>query len=272
MFHHFPDQLGRDDTLVRSLDLTYDENPTASCLTRVTEFGHVLRPPPADADRYLTAASAARRRSATATCPMPRRRGAAAGGGHGAGSRVRGRGDARSGTIWVDLDGEGVAGLLSEHRRCAVLPAQHRAPAAPTTAPRSTLADAARRSPAAWRSLATGGGSSTSTATEAADLAVPHRGTRPAYPRRTGDGWDDFRTFESSAHGRLSTTELRWIDLDGDGRADLPAPTTTCSRGTRRRARPASARRVAARPGARRGRRPASRSSATTSRPSSSPT
>ena len=41
MFHHFPSELGRADYLVSSTELSYDENPTATYLSEVKEWGHV---------------------------------------------------------------------------------------------------------------------------------------------------------------------------------------------------------------------------------------
>ena len=174
MFHHFPDELGRDDYLARSLLLTYDENPTASFLTRVTEFGHVLRPTAADADRYLTralppvdfgyrevpdAATLAAQPLEAVTGP-------------GAASAVAAMLDPD--TIWVDLDGEGSTGLLSETdgglfylRNTSAVGRVAR-----FTSP-TLLADRPGR-----RSRVTGAGSSTSTATGWPTWCTC-RGTRP---------------------------------------------------------------------------------------------
>ncbi|KAF5437174.1 hypothetical protein C5S35_05330 [Candidatus Methanophagaceae archaeon] len=41
MFHHFPDELGTDDCLVRSTEFTYEQNPIASFITGVTQSGYV---------------------------------------------------------------------------------------------------------------------------------------------------------------------------------------------------------------------------------------
>ncbi len=40
MFHHFPDELGIDDYLIRSTEFTYDESPIASFITSVTQSGY----------------------------------------------------------------------------------------------------------------------------------------------------------------------------------------------------------------------------------------
>ena len=44
MFHHFPDELGTADYLVRSTDFTYNQSPIASFITQVTQSGYVLKP------------------------------------------------------------------------------------------------------------------------------------------------------------------------------------------------------------------------------------
>jgi hypothetical protein len=51
MFHHFHDQLARDDYLVSSTNLQYDETPAITYLTSATHVGYVLGE---DGSRYLT--------------------------------------------------------------------------------------------------------------------------------------------------------------------------------------------------------------------------
>jgi RHS repeat-associated protein len=43
MFHHFPEELGVDDYLVRSTEFNYDENSIASFITEVIQSGYVLK-------------------------------------------------------------------------------------------------------------------------------------------------------------------------------------------------------------------------------------
>ena len=52
MYHHFPDQLGCDDYLVRSTTFEYHEKSIGSCITRVTQSGYKRQ----DDSRYLTRA------------------------------------------------------------------------------------------------------------------------------------------------------------------------------------------------------------------------
>jgi RHS repeat-associated protein len=44
MFHHFPNELGTPDYLVRSTEFTYDQSPIASFITEVTQSGYVRQP------------------------------------------------------------------------------------------------------------------------------------------------------------------------------------------------------------------------------------
>ena len=57
MFHHFPDELGTADYLVRSTEFTYNQSPIASFITQVTQSGYVRQPD----GNYLKEISAAAR-------------------------------------------------------------------------------------------------------------------------------------------------------------------------------------------------------------------
>ena len=43
MFHHFPDELGTADYLVRSTEFSYSESPIASFITSATQSGYVCQ-------------------------------------------------------------------------------------------------------------------------------------------------------------------------------------------------------------------------------------
>src|SRR5262249_32316634 len=53
MFHHFAEELGNAECLVRSTDFTYADSPVASFITEVTRSGYVRRPDEGRPDRYL---------------------------------------------------------------------------------------------------------------------------------------------------------------------------------------------------------------------------
>ncbi len=208
MFHHLPDQLGRDDTLVRSLELTYDERPALTRLVAATENGHVLR----DGDRYLTASFPTVTLAYT-DLPDPAVLQPATVDGDDVCAAVL-----DPATIWTDLDGDGAAGLL-EQTAGALWYRRNSSPAAPTSA---TFAPRQLLDTAPWRSLHDGGvqlldidGDG-----QAGDLAVL-TGPTPTYARRVGRRWEAPGTFDGLPADALTDAELRWLDLDGDGRADI---------------------------------------------------
>ncbi len=53
MFHHFPQELGTADCLVRSTEFAYSESPIASFITSVTQSGYVRQPIQNQPNRYL---------------------------------------------------------------------------------------------------------------------------------------------------------------------------------------------------------------------------
>src|SRR5262249_12554022 len=115
MFHHFPEELGpdglgpdglgMDDYLVRSTEFAYDEKPIASFITSVTQSGYVRQQngsylkkslPPVEFD-YSKAEihNEVRELDAESLKNLPA-------GLDGANYQ------------WIDLDGDGVAGILTE--------------------------------------------------------------------------------------------------------------------------------------------------------------
>src|SRR5205823_2442584 len=53
MFHHFPQELGTNDYLVRSTEFSYSESPVASFINRVTQSGYVRQSTQNQPNRYL---------------------------------------------------------------------------------------------------------------------------------------------------------------------------------------------------------------------------
>ena len=53
MFHHFRQELGIEDCLVRSTEFSYSESPIASFITSVTQSGYVRQPTQNEPNRYL---------------------------------------------------------------------------------------------------------------------------------------------------------------------------------------------------------------------------
>jgi hypothetical protein len=114
MFHHFPQELGIDDCLVRSTEFSYAESPIASFINSVTQSGYVRQPIQNQPNRYLKQ-SLPPLEFEYSKVPSPEEL---------ARQPIR-EVDAESlenlplgldGTRyqWVDLDGEGTSGILTE--------------------------------------------------------------------------------------------------------------------------------------------------------------
>ncbi|MCX4791589.1 hypothetical protein OG369_37480 [Streptomyces sp. NBC_01221] len=220
MFHRFPRELGRADYLVRSTELTYREDPVASKLTRVTHAGYRAHPSPDVPDRYLRVpmppvdlsysqvpdeAELVTRESRTVD------------------SEVYLPGLDEAGSHWLDLDGDGVAGVLTEQgsawyylRNLSPLTGDADPPRAAGFAAPELIAPrpaAALRNPGTrWLDLAGDGRT---------DLLVLD-GAASGFYERTGDAaWEAFRAFPSWPTVDLDDPNVRLIDLSGDGRADI---------------------------------------------------
>lgn len=202
MFHRFA-ELGDNPLLVRSTAFEYRESPVASYLQRIQLHGHsrtdsgvskIGLPPLVfgyQQPELHTAVQTLRQegqRHAVATMP-------------------------RSGR-WVDLDGEGLPGLLSEEGN-AWRYRQNRGEgrlAAPRTLaaiPGSASLESGERQ---LLDLAGDG------QTDVVELEHPTGGF---HERTRGGGWKGFRSLESQPNLSWGNPDLRFVDLDGDGHADV---------------------------------------------------
>jgi RHS repeat-associated protein len=204
MFHHFAEELGAADCLVRSTEFDYQESPVASLLTGVTQSGYARR---ADG-RYLrkslprlgleyTAAvldDTVRDLSPESLQNLPR----------GV------DGDAYQ---WLDLDSEGLPGVLTEQRDCwyykrnlgGVLGPVERVATRPAIA-------ALRGGQQQFLDLAGNGH---------LDL-VQFDGAKAGFQERDGHGgWRGFTPFRSRAEIDRRDPNLRFIDVTGDGFPDI---------------------------------------------------
>ena len=193
IFHRFP-ELGTAPCLVRSIELAYDEGPALTKLVALTHVGHVRTgagytrqaAPPLELDYEPLAVS-----DHVETVDAESLEHLHVGARH---------------SQWIDLDGEGIAGLLAEDAgawlykrnlgegRFAPL---ERIGLAPALDGSSQLAD--------LRGVGT--------------LAL----VRPngAYERDERGGWRPFRAFAHPVTVRASDPGVRSGDFDGDGRTDL---------------------------------------------------
>lgn len=192
MFHHIDESV-----LVSATELTYAPDPVSTKLTAVTHRGYVgadnLALPTMTFDYTQRVVSGQWLPLSADVGQAPRLDG---------------------GYRWVDLDGEGAAGILAEQGG-----AWHY---------RANLGDGAIAAPALVDPLPVGGG--LSRGKQLLDLVGDGRlsltdlaGTVPGYHRRTPDGgWADFRPFDQLPTLAWRTDpNLRFVDLTGDGLADV---------------------------------------------------
>jgi RHS repeat-associated protein len=202
MFHQF-DELGPSPVLVRSLDLAYEEGPLTTYLRSITETGWQ-----ASAAGY-TQASTPRldldytraNLETTVSVLAPESVVHVPGGVDGA--RYR----------WLDLDGEGIPGVLSQQGGALFYKRND-------GGGRLARADALRAQP---NVVALGAPEQMLTSLDAdgqMDLVLLDTSMRGFFERRH-DGWSPFRSFLGVPHVDFQDPNLRFLDVDGDGLADV---------------------------------------------------
>lgn len=201
MFHRFPAELGADPVLVRSLDFSYAEGPVLSFLTAIAQVG------------YLGDAAAGYTRKAMPPVELSYAQATVDPTVHtlAADSGAIGLGD--PGALWVDLDGEGLPGLLSEEAGAWFY------------RPNSGGALAAPRPVGQTPSPATLAGGRQLLLDLAGDgqldlvqLTEPMPGF---FEREQGGGWAPFVPFAGQPNLPWGAPHVRLVDLTGDGLADL---------------------------------------------------
>jgi RHS repeat-associated protein len=205
MFHHFPDKLGTDDCLVRSTEFTYDESSIASFITKITQSGYVRRTdgtylkkslPPlefeyskATIQEEITEIDAA----SLENLPI---------GLDGMSYR------------WVDLDGEGLSGILAEQANAWFYkPNQGGGKFGPLQllAEKPSLAN-----------LNSGRQQFMDLAGDGQLDLVELSGNVPGFYERTQDQhWKQFTPFASLPNLDWNDPNLKFLDLTGDGHADI---------------------------------------------------
>ncbi len=214
MFHHFPaePEVGAD-CLVHSTDFAYRGSPTGSFMTSVTRTGYLRGSAPkslppleleyAEADLQQTV----RVVDADSTENLP--------------AGVDG-----SRSLWVDLDGQGLSGVLTPQAHGWYYK-RNLSPIA--VDPSNVTGDAAALAPAelvaAMPSLAQLGTGRQQLVDLAGDgrldlveLGGPLSGF---YERTEDERWRDFVAFESTPEVAWDDPNLRLVDLTGDGHADV---------------------------------------------------
>ena len=206
MFHHFPDEPGVGaDCLVSSTDLTYVSTGGSGMTTvaSVTHTGYRRRDggyhsaslPPLEL-RYSpdVIGTEVRELSPEALANLP--------------AGVDG-----TAYQWVDLDGEGLSGILA--RQGGAWYYQHNLGAGRFAPPRMLATQPAAAGRGARQQLLDLAGDGH---LDLAELGGPMPG---CYQRTEADGWQPFRPFRSCPNISWDDPDLRMVDLDGDGLADV---------------------------------------------------
>jgi RHS repeat-associated protein len=224
MFHHFPQELGIDDCLVRSTEFAYDESPVGSFIRGITESGYVRQPAPGKPNRYLkkslpslefeysrvpSAEELAQRPIREITPPDIENLPAGL----------------YSGYHWLDLDGEGASGVLTEQADAWFYKRNTSANNVVTeegkkrTAVRFAAMEVVARKPS--MGLAAGAQFVDLAGDGHVDLAQLDGPVRGFYERTADASWSPFRPFPSWPEVDSREPNLRLVDLTGDGHADI---------------------------------------------------
>jgi RHS repeat-associated protein len=221
MFHRFPEGLDGSATLVRSLDLGYSTDapgdpalPTYSLLTSITEQGYIAdgvgapvplaRPPLQLSYSALALNDVVEVADPDTLADLP--------------AGVDGRS-----WRWCDLDGEGLHGILTEDD--AAWYYRRNISAAPVPPAPSPVARFEPLELVATRPAGTGAAGSAQLVDLHGDghlCAVAYLPPAAGYFARDDDGgWLPFRTFATTAAIDWSSKNVRTVDLEGDGLADV---------------------------------------------------
>jgi RHS repeat-associated protein len=215
MFHHFPAELGATDCLVRSTEFTYDEKPIASFITDVTQSGYVREGahylkkslPPLEFEYSKAVVGQEIHDVDPASIEnLP----------YGAGGSTY---------QWVDLDGEGLSGVLTEQgdgwlykRNESALT---RDPATEDYSARFAPIEQVARLPSG-NPLTAGKAQFLDLAGDGqVDLVELDRPLAGFYERTDDQDWEPFRAFRSIPNLAWNDPNLKFIDLTGDGHADV---------------------------------------------------
>ncbi|KAI9164054.1 SpvB-domain-containing protein [Paramyrothecium foliicola] len=222
LFHHFPDELGVKDYLVRSMELEYNESPSLSTMLSLTQKGHALDTsvvPPRPVSRSLPRLVF----------------------GYSTGDPTKGKAETVLGSSvqnlpvglndpyhWLDLEGVGKPGLVYcnegawyHMNNISTFEADYHNTKTGHGTVEFAPAEQLKHIPAA---LASGTGAAFIDLDGNGCLDfVKTTAVEQGFYERTVDGdWTEFRSFASwPIHAVGPNPNLRYIDLTGDGLADI---------------------------------------------------
>jgi RHS repeat-associated protein len=218
MFHHFANELGAPDTLVRATEFSYNETPVASFITSVTQSGFVRQsngsylkrslPPLEFAYSQAVVQSEVQEVDAASLANLPA--------------------DVDGGLYrWLDLDGEGLQGVLVSHddvwyykRNLSPLTLNFDGDQPTISARFETITEIAKLP--ALAQPASGRHQFLDLAAEGRQDCVVLDGPASGFYKRTDDAdWENFTPLQSNPNVDWNDPNLIFIDLDGDGRADV---------------------------------------------------
>jgi len=211
MFHHFPQELGEENYLVRSTSFEYREKPIGSFLEQVKQSGHTL----AEDGRYLTRSLPTLNLSYTSSpledpdCESFKVRDVDDESLRNLPSGIDG-----GGYRFLDLDGVGISGVLTEQDQSWFYKPN-------LGGGRFGATEVVRVRPA-LATLSDGSHHLMDLAGDGNLNLVDFSSSSPGfYERNIEDGWKGFRAFRSMPVLNWSDPNLRFVDVTGDGIADI---------------------------------------------------